>query len=175
MVNFYIYLIASLPSLNFGTKPPFTFGSFLKACENLIPEEDINLLRSIAGDGIELRASANHTIKKWMSFDAALRNELVKIRAARMKKDPLKYLRSDVPPDSAHTSQSALNAYRRPSPLDGERALDLDRWMYLEEMSAGHYFDPDILIIYAFKLRMLEKWDRIKSAEPQKELEEVLI
>ncbi len=174
MGNFYVYLIASLPSLTFGSKPPLSFDGFLKACAELIPDEDIALLKSIPDGDIASQETDNRMLKKWTGFDNALRNELVKIRALHMKKDPVKYLREDISPDSAYTSHLALNAYRKPSPLEGEKALDLDRWMYLEEMSIGHYFDLDILVIYACKLLMLEKWSRIQSAQPQKMLEEVL-
>jgi hypothetical protein len=173
-MNYYIYLMSSLPSLTFGVKPPFTFGNFLSRCEGLISDEGMGLIRSVAAQGLNCVNQENVTLKKWMAFETMLRNELVKIRASRKKVDPAKYMREDGCPESVYTAHIAINAYRRPSPLDAEKALDLDRWRYLDELAIGHYFDIDVMIIYACKLIMLEKWDKIQSAENQKILEGVL-
>jgi hypothetical protein len=44
----------------------------------------------------------------------------------------------------------------------------------LEELSVGHYFDIELLMIYARKLSILEKWERVKAADAGKLLEEAL-
>ncbi|MFH0762479.1 MAG: hypothetical protein V1925_01135 [Candidatus Omnitrophota bacterium] len=157
MPAYYTYLTASLPSLAFGTEPPFSYAEFLSLCEPLIPEADFNILRASA-------AGRQPTLQKWFEFDTALRNELAKIRSARKKIDPEKYLRRDgfVDPYIAHT---AINACRSPSPLQGQKLLDDARWRLLDELCAGHYFDLDSLIIYAQKLLILERWKRTNSAD----------
>ncbi|MBL7151050.1 MAG: DUF2764 family protein [Candidatus Omnitrophica bacterium] len=166
MPAYYTYLVASLPSLVFGSEPPFSFQGFLNLCRPLIPEAGFNLLQH-SDNGNQ------PTLQKWLEFDTALRNELVKIRAARKKIDPEKYLRRDgfVDPQISH---SAINAYRNPSPLEGEMMLDQARWRLLDELCAGHYFDLDLLIIYAHKLLILERWQRIKSADSPALLEGLL-
>jgi hypothetical protein len=174
MANYYIYLISSLPSLAFGSKPPISFAGFLKACEGLVPDGDVELIRSIGTPGSDPEEVKNETLKKWISFETMLRNELVMVRAARKKVDPAKYLRTDGHPESAYAAHIAINAYRKPSILDAEKALDLDRWLYLDDLAIGHYFDADILLIYACKLLILEKWDKVQSAETDKILEEAL-
>jgi hypothetical protein len=57
----------------------------------------------------------------------------------------------------------AINAYRAPSPLEAEKMLDHARWNALDELTAGRYFDMDVLIAYAIKLVMLEKWEEIAA------------
>lgn len=173
-MNYYIYLISSLPSLNFDTKPPFSFDNFLNRCRGLISNEDMDIIRSsgsLVSDHVPVK---NITLKKWLAFETILRNELVKIRSSRKKADPAKYLREDAHPESVYASHIAINACRKSSVLDAEKTLDLDRWRYLEELSIGHYFDIDVMIIYACKLLLLEKWYKIRSAEANKMLEEVL-
>jgi len=157
MPAYYTYLISSLPSLVFGSEPPFLFAEFLGLCQSFIPQADFNILQGSSG-------SNQPALRKWLEFDTTLRNELVKIRAARKKIDPEKYLRRDgfVDPYIAH---SAINAYRNPSPLEGQRLLDYARWCLLDELCVGHYFDLDFLIIYAHKLLILERWKRIHSAD----------
>jgi len=169
----YIYLISSLPMLHFMMKPPFTFEGLLDRCRQLIPEKDIKIIESVSIAGAYTQEPPNVMIKKWQEFDTELRNELVKIRAVRKKIDPAKYLR----PDNAvnlEVAQIALHAHRIPSLLESEKTLDKARWNFLEELSIGHYFDIDLLIVYAYKLLILERWENIVSADSRRLLEETL-
>jgi len=171
MASFYTYLISSLPMLHFGLRPPFPFEKFLQRCEELIPQNDLEVLKSLARQ--DARKGESAIIEKRLDFDTMLRNELVKIRASRKKIDPARYLRPDgyAGPSFYHI---ALAAQRNPSPLEGERILDQERWNFLEELSFGHYFDLDFLIIYAYKLLILERWEGINLADKSKVLDEAL-
>jgi hypothetical protein len=176
MARYYIYLISSLPMLHFGAKPPFSFERFLGICQGLISDEEIKALKdSVQVEGVTgYGGPGAATLRKWYTFDVALRNELAKIRASRKHLDPAKYLRhyAYVEPDISH---SALNVHRNPSILDAEKALDQERWHMLEELSYGHYFDMDYLFIYAQKLLILERWEAIRTADKSRLLEEVLV
>lgn len=162
MAYFYTYLISSLPSLHFGLKPPFSFEKFLIYCSEFIPEADIEILKKASILGDYTGQSAHPTLKKWEGFDTMLRNELVKVRASRKHVSPARYLRREefAEPDIAHL---AMSAHRNPSILEAERLLDEARWRALDEFSSGHYFDLDFLIIYALKLLILERWERINT------------
>jgi len=171
MPSFYIYLISSLPMLHFGVKPPFSFARFIEICKDKIPDADIEVIKLIVeGD---IYKGAQTTLKQWAAFDIALRNELVKIRASRKHADPLKYIRGDGYAEP-YISHIAINAYRASSVLEAEKALDQARWLRLDELATGHYFDLDFLIVYAFKLLILERWKKINSADKPKLLEEAL-
>lgn len=157
--------------LHFGARPPFTFAKFLEICQDKIPESDAGIIKSLTGGyAPEFSPSA---LKRWRDFDTALRNELVKIRASRRHVDYLKYIRGDeyIEPYVIHI---AMSAHRTPSILEAERLLDRERWLILDELAAGHYFDLDFLISYALKLLILERWERINSADKPRLLEEVL-
>lgn len=156
--------------LNFGARPPFDFKRFIGICRGLMPDAEIEMLEAIPGGYV---AREQPTFRKWRAFDAALRNELVKIRASRKHLDPLKYMRPDgfIEPRIIHI---AMNAHRSASLLEAEKMLDQERWQMLEELSAGHYFDIDFLVIYAQKLLILERWERIRSADKQRLLAEAL-
>lgn len=180
MPSYYTYLISSLPMLHFGAKPPFSYERFLKMCRNFVPETDLKALEPLTldplptGERVGVRGVVSQpTLEKWQAFDTALRNELVKIRAVKKHKDPAIYLRQD---GSAELSVThiALAATRNPSIVEAEKILDQDRWRFLDELSFGHYFDVDILIIYALKLLILERWDKIHTTDKAKILEEVL-
>jgi hypothetical protein len=188
MSNFYIYLISSLPMLHFGGRLPFSYEKFLAMCEGLIPEGELAVIASIVSEANEAKQSprfkeiasvaprqardplAMTTLNKWQAFDTALRNELVKIRSSRKHIDYVRYLRREEYAQP-YITHAAMNAYRNTSILDAERILDQERWRALDEFSAGHYFDRDFLVVYALKLRILERWEKINSANNAQEVE----
>jgi hypothetical protein len=167
MPSFYTYLISSLPMLRFGQPLPFSYALFLGKCAELIPAEDFKIL-SNSEDSTYLPL-----VGEINCFEMMLANELVKVRAASRKVNPEKYLRSEEYSGQA-IYHIALAAHRNPSPLEAERYLDQERWNYLEEKSFGHYFDLEALIIYAHKLLILERWERIDGASSRSLLEEVI-
>jgi len=171
MAAYYTYLISSLPMLQFGMEPPFSFEGFIERCQGLIPDAQIDTLKMVPE--VWAYEGGQPTLKKWRTFDKKLRNELVKLRAARKHLDPVKYLRKDgyVEPYIIHI---AMGAIRNTSILEGEKMLDEARWQALEELSLGHFFDIDFLIIYAQKLLILERWERIRIADKTQLLQEVL-
>lgn len=160
--------------LHFGMKPPFSFEKFLVDCQGFILDEDFALLKNlpITIDEYNKRLK-NTTIEKWLEFDTALRNELVKIRAQMRKIEPEKFLRPEVIFNPA-ISHIVMAAYRNPAILEAEEILDEARWEALDELSFAHYFDIDFLIIYAYKLKILERWEKIRLADKERLLQEVL-
>lgn len=172
--KYYTYLISSLPMLSFGSKPPISFEKFLGLCRDLIPEDELEELRGSGSIGLCNKIGVNPTLRKWRSFDRALRNELVKIRAARLKIDPAEYLREDGCDDITGIAHIAFAAHRNPSLIESERFLDAKRWGYLDDITAGHYFDFDFLVTYAQKLLIAEKWDKINRADPDKIVTDLL-
>jgi len=168
MPKFYTYLIASLPVLNFGMKPPFSFERFLENCRHLISEEDFLLLSNLPMTIDEYSKSVSHpVIERWLAFDTTLRNELVKIRAHSKKIDAAKYLRGETYSDMAIT-HAAMSSHRSASILEAEKILDEARWQALDDLGFGHYFDMDSLILYAYKLKILERWEKIYTQDKER-------
>jgi hypothetical protein len=173
MAEFYPYLISSLPMLQFGGKPAFSFDRFIEMCEGLIPDEDLAQVKQCAGDAFLQKAPSQPALAQWAAFETGLRNELVRLRAVRKKIDAQKYLRPDGSGDVA-MYHIAMNSHRIPSLVESEKFLDRERWHRLEELSFGHYFDCDALIVYALKLRILLRWEIIDRADKQEALERIL-
>jgi len=174
MADFYPYLIASLPMLHFGMKPPFSFEQFLEVCCPLIPEKDFHQLRTLPHPEQYLENGKRHKIiQKWIEFDVALRNELVRIRATKKHIEPATYLRPGGYSGSS-LAPAIMAANIHTSVLDAEKTLDEARWNALEELATGHYFDLDFLITYAYKLMILQRWENIRSADGTILLEQAL-
>ena len=174
MACFYIYFISSLPMLHLGMKPPFSQEHFLELSRQFIPAEDYAILAHLpAAEGYENFPTKQATLQRWVAFDTALKNELVKLRASRKRMEPTKYLRPGQYSDVL-LAQIALNASRNPAPPEAERFLDQQRWNFLEELAFGHYFDLDVLILYAYKLKILWRWEEVRLADKEALLEKVL-
>lgn len=174
MADFYPYLLSSLPSLQFGMKPPFSCEQFLEACHRFIPEKDYQILRTLPQpEHYSERGRRHNFIERWIRFDTSLRNEMVKVRAGRRHIDAESYLRPVTYPGSSPAPIVAA-ATVSPSLLEGERVLDETRWKTLDELAKAHYFDLDALISYAYKLQILHRWERIRSADAALLLREAL-
>jgi hypothetical protein len=165
MGDFYTYLIASLPMLHFGMKPPLSFERFLEMCHRFIPEKDFFLLNHLPQpEQYADRKEWPAVIRRWIAFDVALRNELVRLRATRQHLEPAPYLHRDASVDSSITP-AVMAAGMQPSILEAERILDEARWRFLETLATGHHFDRDVLVTYAYQLRMLRRWEAIRQAD----------
>jgi hypothetical protein len=174
MADFYPYLIASLPMLHFGTKPPFSFERFLEVCRQFIPKKDFQLLSTLPQPEQYFEKGKRHPIiQRWIEFDVALRNELVRIRATKQHIEPAPYLRPGGYSGSS-LAPAVMAANIATSVLDAEKTLDETRWKALEELATGHYFDLDLLITYANKLLILQRWEKIRSADKTILLEQAL-
>jgi len=160
--------------LIFQARSPFSFEEFLKRCQGIIPDQDIELLRLVAEPNDFDYKDMQPTLKRWYESERKLKNELVKVRAQRKHIDPSKYLRGDeyAEPDIARI---AMAAYRNTSFLEAEKMIDEKRWQVLEELAFGHYFDIDVLIVYALKLLILGRWERIRATDKERLLEENLV
>ncbi len=98
---------------------------------------------------------------------------MVKIRSSRMKIDPAKYLRRDGYSES-ELFHLATNSHRIIPLIDAEKFLDQERWRKLDELSFGHYFDLEALLIYCLKLHILWRWENIVQADKPGQLERIL-
>lgn len=173
MASFYPYLVASLPMLHLGTKPPFSTERFLEIAAQFIPEQDLEALRNLPPVQAYATQGPHPAVVKWLEFDTGLRNELTRQRATRKHLSAQDYLWPEafVEQQILHTAHAA---FRNPDILNAELSLDAARWKALDEISCGHYFDLHYLVAYAYKLKILERWDKIRVASAQKLVEEAI-
>ena len=169
----YYYLIASLPMLEFGAKPPMSYVDFLKRCRGQLCSDDMRIIGKVKTGPEEERGESCGVLKEWNDFEIALRNEITKQRALRLTKDPLKYIRGE---DYSNPFESVFAhwAVSQDSPMGAELYLDRVRWEKIEEFSKGHYFDIGFLITYALKLQILERWQNINKEGGAKVLQDMI-
>jgi hypothetical protein len=158
----YYYLVASLPAVEFGVKPPFSYEEFLSRCDGQLSPEDRGAVDRAVMISCYDTAEKYRAVAEWGTFEFSLKNEIARSRAEKYAKDPFKYIRGEHyhDPFTAGLAQWAVN---QDSPMEAELFLDRARWDKLEEIKNGHYFDIDYLIAYAVQLWILTRWEKINS------------
>ena len=158
----YYYLVASLPMLEFGGKKPFSRSDLLFRCRGNLNPADMATLERASIAPRENIDDPSPTLREWNVFDAALRNDLARARAAKKGKDPAPYIRGDDSPDP-FMAGFAHWLVEQEDPLEAERSFDRFRWERIEEIKKGHYFDIVSLIAYALQLQIIERWEMLDS------------
>jgi hypothetical protein len=172
MGSAYYYFVASLPHLEFGNPPILSLQTFLSDCERLISPEDYTQIQKALGvDEGEAAPMSNPTTKSWQQFMNALRNQSAWTRATRAQKDPQPYLKGERAFE-ADIVQAISAAEKNPNPLEGELLIDRLRWQKLDELCCGHFFDLEALIIYALRLKILDRFEKMDSVRGQQIFEE---
>lgn len=159
----YYYFAASLPLLDFDSKPIMNLGSFLSECQRLLAPEDFLLVeKALTLPRVE--ENAGHCfVEAWHSFERAFSNELVYFRAGRLHKDPNEYIKGERA-FSAHLADIIQQAMKMTDLLMAEKMIDKVRWSFLDELLTGHYFDIEMIIGYALKLQILERHQLFSSS-----------
>jgi len=149
------FLVAALPMLFFDNDPPLSLKSFLAFCHEQLRPADYNSLLAARLDEPKADLVDMQPWRDWCARETALRNELIRVRAARLNVEPERYLR---PADFRAEARAAVkSAFQEGNPRQFERALDQARWRFLEELEIGHHFDLARLVLYSLKLQLLEK------------------
>ncbi len=172
-MSFYPYFIPSLPALQFGGKAPFSYERLCALSEGVLSSADRVLLTELPNVLSGTYSGSDPVVAGWLAFDTALRNELVRIRAARRHKDPALFVRPGTFSDISQ-AQTAMQAWRSPHVLEMERALDRARWEFLDESMRGHFFDRQMLFAYGMQLLIALRWERLRSQDARARLEDAL-
>lgn len=160
----YYYFAASLPYLEYGVCCVTSLDAFLEAAGRLLSRNDYALIEqalSVEKGGV-VSDGGHRVIRAWQVFMQALRNQWVMARAAQFKKDPASFMRGERGAESA-VIEAVSRAQKAADPLEAEKIIDQLRWVKLEEIGQGRFFNLDFLIVYALKLQILRRLERIDS------------
>ncbi|MCA9400101.1 MAG: DUF2764 family protein [Candidatus Omnitrophica bacterium] len=157
MSNKYYYFAASLPSISFESKMPFLMEDFLSDCERLLTQDDYLLLRYVLSGGCGQKKVINAAAEKWLAFEKAFTNEMVIGRAQELKKDPSDYLHG-TRDASPQLTDAVLQAVKCEGPLVAEKILDQVKFTFLEDLEIEFFFSIENIIIYALKLKILDRY-----------------
>ena len=166
----YHYLVASLPTLRFGARPPFSSPEFFTRCSGVLKTDDLAILRAVQqGQAVNGSAFAD----SWTAREIQLRNAVARIRGTRLGIDSRGFQREHPGYDVA-LAQAVADAMAHATPLEREQALDRCRWRLADELALDDPFGLGVVLAFAVKLRIAERWDGLSEAAGQSKLDEMI-
>jgi len=153
----YYYLVASLPYINYGDKPPFSSTEFLENCNAMLSPADASLLQYCCYDpkiAIETTASTGSAfIDFHMLRERVAALNLAYLRAAKLNRPSP----GEPPHDVPRSEAVAKAAFEMEDPMEAMIYIDRARWGVLDEMVGINYFGVNNIYAYLLKLRLLER------------------
>ncbi len=152
------YLIASLPALTFLQKPLITPEAFREVCEAQLGTSDARAAAWLCQvPDMDGDAPTHPFTARWMAREIQLRNAVARARAARRKTDAAGSIRPHTGFDN-YIEDAVESAFDLSTPLEREQALDRLRWTLLDELAGVDPFAVTVVLAYAAKLRIAQRW-----------------
>lgn len=167
----YFYLIASLPALSLG-QVSMPAGAFHARCEAELAPRDLQTLRELDQEPTPPADATHSFTAAWRDYETQLRNAIAKVRAARRQTDATRLLRPHGRFSPA-IEDAVEQAWTMDSPLDREKALDRLRWTLLEELQGVDPFSFRVILAYALKRRIAERWSTMDAETGWKQAQQV--
>ena len=148
----YYYLMAQLPHLYYEQKPPMSSEDFKALAKPLLNKSDFDLLNQITLEPQDEVTGCNF-IDGWRKWDRALRSDLAKQRAIKLKRE----IPQGITVTQMDAAAAASKASDESSPLDGEILLDKARWLAIDDIAGSDYFHRNSVFAYFLKLLLIER------------------
>ncbi len=152
----YYYIASQLPLLQFNSDNNITQEELFYEVDKWLSSKDLIQLKQADLSATIPAASDTEIVKKYKEFEYLLRSDLKAWRNAQ--KDGYEHKTMLVP----------LSLLKESNPLQIEQELLKLRWDHLEEIGLEHYFDIEFLLVYNYKLQIL---DRLKSFDKETGIE----
>lgn len=166
----YHYLVASLPTLSFGAPNPFSSREFFTRCAGVLATADLAILEAVQQGQA---ASGSRFAEAWTARETQLRNAVARSRGTRLGIDSRSFQREHAGYDVA-LAQAVTDALAQHTPLEREQALDRCRWRLADELALDDPFGLGVVLAFAVKLRIAERWAGLTEAAGQRKLDEMI-
>lgn len=168
----YYYTVTSLPYLSYDKPCPIRQEDFLSLCQVELTKTDFVTLQSVTLFPDQCEKDSLLVIRNWNKWERSIRNELVKLRAAKLAVDADIYIRGSDPERSLY--RLAQEIFEVKSPLAAEEMLNRARLKFLEEMERDQYFTLARLVIYFLKLKIMAKKSNFNTEKGREKLKIIL-
>lgn len=158
-----VYLISSLPALDFDSPPPMSHEAFLQACSDWLNAKECSAVESLLNNV----PSEHPFVSAWMDKETILRNALVQVRARAAGVDASLHTRYAHGCDKKIESD-VEDAVQHHDPLQKERSIDKIRWETAEEIQGPDPLHINAIFAYAVKLTIVTRWSK-RTLESGKE------
>ena len=165
----YWHLVASLPALRLGEKPPMDTAGFRAACEGQLSGEELLAVEAL----LENREPPTGAASDLWNSEIQLRDAIVRIRAKNRAADAGPFLR---PYNGFNVSieKMVTDAFVRANPLEQEMEIDRIRWMLADELALTDAFGFLDVLAYAVNVRIAERWANMDGDVGQEKVEELI-
>lgn len=169
----YYALISSLPDLNIDEKPPFSKDDFIQMCINFIDEKQLLLLKQIIKSPYNLYTD-DLLIKKWNDVDTQIRNKIANYRSQshRQNNNTFQKIHNNF---NGSIDQRLTEAFSLKNPLQKEKEIDNIRIQALEEEMGLDLFSFARVILYAIKLYIVLKWNKMDDQIGMDNIEKIIL
>jgi hypothetical protein len=161
-VGSYYYLAAQLPYLVYGQSVPMASSAFKELARTAMDAADAALLDFCTLTPDAAGPDASTFINQWREWEYALRLNLARNRAAKLKREGSG---PDAPAHPADAAAVAKNALALESPLEAEFFLDKARWDAIESFQGINIFTENAIYAYLLKLLLMERRQAFKTEE----------
>jgi len=164
------YLVASLPTLRLGGKPPMGAEAFRAACTGHLSNDEILAIEA----ALENREPPVGVASGWWNNEVQLRDAVVRVRAKNRGTDAAPFLKP-YEGFSVAIEKRVTDAFARPNPLEQELALDRTRWVLADELTLADPFGFPGVLAFAIKVRIAERWAGLDEETGKEKVEELIL
>ncbi|MGP1438886.1 MAG: DUF2764 family protein [Treponema sp.] len=154
----YYYLMAQLPTISFGSKPPFKYEEFEELAFRYINKKDKEILKTLSLEpNRDDKKTSSSFLNKWYDFERAVRLALRELRASKLKWEnvDISYEEHNKVISSYYAQNIASQAFAMDDPLQAELFLDRKRFEFLNNIKTEDAFSSDALFSYAIMLLLI--------------------
>lgn len=156
MPSDFFYFLSSLPLLRFGVMPPLSYPEFLTFAQEKLTADESALLSNLALCPSAPPSLSVPVIAEWEDWETFMRNSLVALRSKGNRSEAGKWQRGERG-YFADTRRRLEEVLALPNAWEREQALDRLRWQKLNELQGVHFYDFTAVIIYAYRLLLLNR------------------
>jgi hypothetical protein len=158
----YVYLVASLPTLELTAAPRISSADLLASSAGVLRRDHWEDLRAVLED--RPREARAAELATYLDAETQLRGAVARLRATRAGAT-YDAGAHPVAGFDARCVGVAERAMELDDPLDRELTLDRLRWTLLDELAVSPPFGFQAVLAYGLKLRLAEKWAAMDEAE----------
>jgi len=154
-----VYLLCSLPSLNFAQVPPISFDEFYQDSQKQLSKKDFSMLETV--DLRQMDSDEQGKLKHFARLHADLLGDMTELRKAKTEKRPVRL---------AHLPKSAADV----NPLEREKQIMRWQWERLDDLEAGKTFSLVNVLVYKLKLQILHRLQSMEAESGKQVFESVI-
>lgn len=166
----YWYLVASLPMLRLGEKPPMDATAFRAACAGHLAEKETASVEAL----LENREPPAGPASNVWNSEVQLRDAVVRVRAKNRGADANRFAQP-YEGFSATIEKMVTDAFTRSNPLEQEMDLDRVRWMLADELALTDPFGLPGVLAYALKVRIADRWAQMDEEAGRQKVEKLIL